>query len=122
VVRWLNNHFAESAISTVSVFELFAGVAALPKGKRRDVLHSAIERAIRRLADRVYAFDEASARAAARLLGEARSAGRGARVIPDHVTDLQIAGTAVAHGLSLATRNERDFEPFGLHLINPWTQ
>ncbi len=32
-----------------------------------------------------------------------------------------IAATAIAHDLSLATRNTRDFEGFGIDLVDPWT-
>ncbi len=31
-----------------------------------------------------------------------------------------IAATAVAHQLTLATRNTRDFEGFGIDIVDPW--
>jgi predicted nucleic acid-binding protein len=120
VVAWLNTHFADAAISSVTIFELEAGVGLLVPGRRRDVLESAIARSIRRFAGRVYAFDVAAARAAARLLGEARSRGLGLHQIPNKLADLQIAGIAAAYGLGLATRNVGDFAGLGLVLVDPW--
>ena len=34
--------------------------------------------------------------------------------------DALIAATALVHGLTLATRNTRDFEATGAKLFNPW--
>ena len=34
--------------------------------------------------------------------------------------DLMIVATAMVHGLTIATRNIRDFEGFGVELINPF--
>ncbi|RJO71249.1 type II toxin-antitoxin system VapC family toxin [Nocardia panacis] len=34
--------------------------------------------------------------------------------------DAKIAATALAHGMSVVTRNVRDFEPMGVRIINPW--
>ena len=34
--------------------------------------------------------------------------------------DAGIAATALAHGASLATRDQADFADLGLALINPW--
>jgi predicted nucleic acid-binding protein len=34
--------------------------------------------------------------------------------------DALIAATALVHGLTVATRNVRDFAPMGVRLINPW--
>jgi predicted nucleic acid-binding protein len=34
--------------------------------------------------------------------------------------DALIAGTALVHGLTLATRNEADFAATGITLVNPW--
>jgi toxin FitB len=31
-----------------------------------------------------------------------------------------IAATAQVHGLTVATRNERDFKPFGIAVFNPF--
>jgi len=31
-----------------------------------------------------------------------------------------IAATAFVHGLTLVTRNTRDFEGYGVPLLNPW--
>lgn len=120
VVAWIDRHDAESAISVVSAFELLSGIAILPSGKKRDLLENITEQLMRRFAGRIYAFDELAARAAARLRVQARVRGRGAHSLPEKLADLQIAGTAAANGLSLATRNIRDFESFGLDLIDPW--
>jgi predicted nucleic acid-binding protein len=121
VVDWLNRRFPECAISTVTVFELKAGVAMLDPGARRDALDSAIDRMVSRFGARIYAFDTACALAAARLLAAARGAGLGLQQIPAKLADLQIAGTASAYGLELATRNTGDFQGLGLALVNPWT-
>ena len=48
VQRWINQHMAQSGVSTITVFELRWGVAALPTGRRQDELLLAIERAINR--------------------------------------------------------------------------
>ena len=38
-----------------------------------------------------------------------------------HASDMLIAGTALVHGLALATRNTSDFEGCGITLVNPFT-
>lgn len=120
VVAWLDQRFPEAAVSSVTLFELAAGVALLDPGRRRDTLESAVLRMARRFGDRIYAFDAAAAEAAARLLGAARAAGLGMHQLPAKLADLQIAGTAAAYDLTLATRNVKDFEGLGLRLVDPW--
>jgi toxin FitB len=121
VVQWLNVHFAEAAISSVTIFELGAGLTSLDAGRRRDALESAIQRMVRRFGPRVYPFDAASAERAVRLLRVARAQGLALHQIPLKLADLQIAGIAAAYELDLATRNTGDFENLGLTLINPWS-
>jgi predicted nucleic acid-binding protein len=41
---------------------------------------------------------------------------------PLQVPDGQIAATALEHGLTLVTRNVKDFTQLGLTLIDPWEQ
>jgi len=121
VIGWLNAHFTASAISSVTIFELGAGVALLDAGRRKDALESAVSRTVRRFGSRVYAFDAAAAHAASKLLVLARARGLGLHQIPQKLADLQIAGIAFAYGLELATRNVGDFDGLGLQLINPWS-
>lgn len=41
---------------------------------------------------------------------------------PDHhLEDALIAATALVRGLTVVTRNQDDFEPFGVPLLNPFT-
>lgn len=39
---------------------------------------------------------------------------------PKPIRDGLIAATAMVHGKTLVTRNVRDFEGFGVSLLNPW--
>jgi predicted nucleic acid-binding protein len=48
------------------------------------------------------------------------AAGRRAQGRPIQEPDAQIAAIARVHDATLATRNIRDFEEFGLQLVNPW--
>ncbi|WP_316213628.1 MULTISPECIES: PIN domain-containing protein [unclassified Bradyrhizobium] len=120
VIGWLDANFSNTAISSITIFELGAGLAWLTDGRRKDKLQNAIGRAIRRFGTRVYAFDAAAAQSAALLLAQARAQGHALHQVPKKLADLQIAGIASAYGLQLATRNVGDFDGLGLGLINPW--
>jgi hypothetical protein len=39
---------------------------------------------------------------------------------PNELRDTMIAGIAIAHRATLATRNTRDFENMPVPVINPW--
>jgi toxin FitB len=39
-----------------------------------------------------------------------------------HLQDAMIAATALVHGLTVVTRNTKDFKPFGAVSFNPFTQ
>ncbi|MDF1479596.1 type II toxin-antitoxin system VapC family toxin [Leifsonia sp. H3M29-4] len=112
VLSWLAVH-PEAAITAITVGELLVGVGRLPAGARRESLATAIDRAIGR-AD-VLDYDEAAARAYARIQEQRRGAGH-----PLAVEDGMIAAICLANDAALATRNTRDFEGLGVELIDPW--
>jgi predicted nucleic acid-binding protein len=64
VIAWLDRYFSDSAVSTVTLFELAAGIALLRRGRKRDTLESAVAPMTRRFGDRAYAFDAAAAKLA----------------------------------------------------------
>jgi toxin FitB len=114
VATWSQTVSAESLfISTITVHELELGVLLL---ERRDAVQGAILR--RWLSDhvlpafsaRVLAVDTAVAIRSAQLH------------VPDPrpVRDSFIAGTALVHGMAIATRNVNDFLHAGVEIINPW--
>ena len=47
-----------------------------------------------------------------------RLTAKAGRAVP--AIDSLLAATALAHGLAMVTRNERDFQYAGLDVINPW--
>jgi len=40
---------------------------------------------------------------------------------PRPYRDSLIAATALVHGMTVVTRNVKDFEPMGVKVLNPWT-
>ncbi len=120
VIAWLDEHYPDCGICSLTAFELRAGLVVLADGKRKAALENAVERALRRFAERTYAFDAAAAHSAAVVLAEARKAGLPLGQVPIKLADLQIAAIASAYGLQLATRNVADFRGLGFGLIDPW--
>jgi len=119
VLNWLDDQAAESLyLSTISLAELLAGVAALPAGRRRSALSEELSRVIDRLfAGRILGFDRAAAVQFPGILTAARKRG-----FTISFADAQIAAIAAAHGLSIATRDAGPFIAAGLPVIDPWKE
>ena len=94
----------ESAIAAVTLAELAAGPHAATEGAERSRRQDRLQWAAATWD--VLPFDVDAARAYGRVFAATRAAGRSARA---RMADLLIASTAVAHGLSLYTRNPSDF-------------
>lgn len=117
VLAWIDAQIIESLyLSTISLAELRFGVAALPDGKRKELLQTSLEQRILPLfLGRILAFDEPASVAYARLRASARAAGYA--IAP---TDGFIAAIAATHGLAIATRDNSPFLAAGLKVIDPW--
>jgi predicted nucleic acid-binding protein len=117
VLVWVDSRdSAELAITAVTAAELRAGVACLPRGRRRTAVASAVDALLDdTLAGRVLPFEAESAAYYGEILALRRRAGA-----PIEPLDAQIAAICLQHGSALATRNTRDFTGFGLTLLDPW--
>ncbi len=102
-------------LTSISVGEILTGVRFLPEGRRRDGLTAAIEQILATYTDRVLPYDEPAARIYAKNRESRRASGQ-----PLNVEDGMIASICLHRGAALATRNLKDFEGLGLHLVNPW--
>ncbi|MBP1862207.1 type II toxin-antitoxin system VapC family toxin [Rhizobium herbae] len=117
VLEWLDRLDEDRAfISVVSIAEIRRGVALMDSGRKRDALAEWLDRDLQeRFEHRVIPIEASVALAWGDLMGLAKRSGRGLASM-----DGLIAATAVAHDLTLATRNSKDFEGFGIELIDPW--
>jgi predicted nucleic acid-binding protein len=116
VRAWLNDQAAETLyISSVTLAELLFGIQALPQGRRRDLLDSALNDLLELFRDRVLPFDTDAARHYAELAVAARKGGRG---FP--TPDGYIAAIAASQGFVVASRETAPFEAAGVAVINPW--
>ena len=113
VLQALTQHEAVCAISAVTLEELVYGCHRLAPGARQDWLLRWLQGLPARLP--VLPFDQQAAvwlgAECARLAGLGRTAPR---------TDGEIAAVAVSQGLTLVTRNVRDFDAFTELTIADW--
>ena len=113
VVAWLAGLRDEQIfISSVTVGELQAGVERTRSQDKEKALE--IEHWVDQMAAsiQVLPMDASCFREWARVMH-----GRSDTLLEDAM----IAATARVHGLTLATRNERDFATLGVELLNPFT-
>jgi hypothetical protein len=117
VLDWLDRLDEDRAfISVVSLAEIRRGVALMEKGRRRDALADWLARDLPdRFAGRILAVDEQTAFAWGDLMAEVKRRGIGLASMDD-----LLAATALAHNLTLVTRNTRDFRDLGVALLDPW--
>ncbi|CDG51127.1 type II toxin-antitoxin system VapC family toxin [Halomonas sp. AOP13-D3-9] len=116
VRAWLNEQSAETLyLSSVTLAELLFGIAALPNGKRKDMLSETLGGLVELFRGRILSFDVDAARKYAELAVTARTAGRG---FP--VPDGYIAAIAVSQGYQVASRDMAPFEAANVDVINPF--
>ncbi|MBZ9773921.1 type II toxin-antitoxin system VapC family toxin [Mesorhizobium sp. CO1-1-8] len=118
VLDWLDGLDEDrSFISVVSIAEIRRGVALMDEGRKREALAEWLARDLpQRFEQRVLPVDDQVALAWGDLMGLAKRRGRGLSSM-----DGLIAATAIAQELTLATRNTKDFEGYGIELFDPWT-
>lgn len=116
VRAWLNEQAADTLyLSSVTLAELLFGIAALPSGRRQQMLTQALEGVLALFKERMLPFDANAARRYAELAMIARSQGRG---FP--TPDGYIAAIAASRGFIVASRDIAPFQAAGLAVINPW--
>ena len=119
VVSWLADADEDRVfISVVTIAELRHGVERLSIGRRRKRLNEWIEgELLFRFDERILPIDAATADAWGRIVAHREGLGR-----PIGTMDAFIAATAQVHKLTLATRNQTDFEASVASVVNPWSK
>lgn len=114
VVRWMVDRPATALyLSVLTLGELRKGVEGLAEGDRKRRRLDWLEIELPTFfAGRILPVDAAVAERWGRLLAQA------GRPLP--AIDSLLAATALAHGLTLVTRNLRDFQHPDLTVLDPW--
>jgi predicted nucleic acid-binding protein len=116
LLAWFGAQDAEALhLSALTVGEIEKGVALLPPGRRRTALRTWLATLASTYSSRVLPVDAAVAAAWGRMCAAAERDGRRVSVV-----DGLIAATAIHHGLTVVTRNTKDFAPTGALLLDPW--
>jgi hypothetical protein len=104
-------------VSAITIGEIAEGIESLPDGDPRKLRLDAWFRTeiLGTYGDRIVDFDREAALAWGRIKGATSRAGL---VRPD--LDAQIAATALAHGMTVATRNVSDMAHTGVPVVNPF--
>ena len=113
VLEWLRRNEEHLAVTPIILGELEYGIMLLLASKRKKQLEVWFEK-IRSTAH-CLDFDSKAATSWAHLLAHLKSKGH---AMP--IKDSLIAASAIAHNLTVATRNTRDFKNAKVPLINPF--
>ena len=117
VEKWVYAQDEQSLyLSVVSIGELRRGLVILPASKRRSELERWFENdLLPRFGGRILPVTRSIADRWGILDGQCQLKGT-----PLNTADGMIAATAVEHGLTVVTRNIRDYAGLGVEALNPW--
>jgi toxin FitB len=116
VVAWLRREHSVCYTSAVVIAQLAYWVRC-QSGRRRTVLEQWLGDLLRSLEGRIYGFNVAIAYTWADLRHQLKGQGK-----PMPLEDSYIAATALRHGLTIVTGNERDFRRPGIKVFNPFKE
>ncbi|WP_261665517.1 type II toxin-antitoxin system VapC family toxin [Deinococcus sp. Marseille-Q6407] len=118
VTTWLGQTpITEVALSVITLGEIQRGILATPSEKKRAALQQWYDQSfLLMFSGGILNITPAVVEEWAERYQAARARGK----TPASMDSL-IAATAAAHGLTVVTRNESDFEPLDVPLLNIWT-
>ena len=119
VARFLDGIAAEGiGLASIAVWEILNGIGRLEAGRRRKNLTERFQWLLDDFfEDRIFDWSVADARACALVMERKRRLGE---PLDSHLPDAMLAGTALNRGLTIVTRNEREFRNTGARAVNPW--
>ena len=116
VVAWLNELPTEALfLCAITIGEMRKGLTKLPDSVKKGRLTLWLNTLLIEYKERILSIDLAVCENWGVLQANAEKAGMSMPAI-----DSLIAATAYTHNLTLATRNESDFAPVNIPIINPW--
>ena len=105
-------------LASITVWEILNGIGRIEPGERREDLVRRFEGILDSLfQERVFDWTDSDARVCAQIMEAKRRLGE---PLDGHLPDAMLAGTANRHGLTVVTRNQRDFRNTGVITVNPW--
>lgn len=102
-------------LSSITLHELAYGAERSPSPGGKAKLDAWIAQIVTEFSGRIVPVDNDIAQRSGRLRALAAAQGR-----PAAPLDALIAATAMARGLTVITRNVKDFEALGISVANPW--
>jgi toxin FitB len=113
VIDWLRAHEPLIAVDPIILGEIRFGIHLLPSSARRRQL----ERWFADVVEKIHClpWESATGLRWAKLLADLRKTGKS---MP--IKDSLIAATALEHGLTVVTRNNRDFANAGVKWVDPF--
>ena len=116
VLKWIDAHTDECALSCVSLGEIWKGLHRMPEGKRKRALTHWADGLESDFSKQILGLDTTTLKIWGKLYAKHEAKGFNLDVM-----DSLIAATALAHGLTVVTRNTIDF-PQDVKIFNPWTE
>jgi predicted nucleic acid-binding protein len=113
VVDWLRTNERGIVVDPIILGEIRFGIYLMPPSARRRQLERWFSQGIEKI--RCQPWQATTGLRWAKLLADLRTSGRS---MP--IKDSLIAATALTHGLTLVTHNQRDFAKAGMKIFDPF--
>lgn len=117
VIRWMDGIPEDWLfLSVISIGEIQHGIDRLEESHRKNELSVWLNTGLtQRFGQRILSLDMQTMQAWGSLVSRLEKAGT-----PVSTMDSLIAATAIHNNLIVVTRNESDFYPCGVQIMNPW--